>query len=466
MEEAPSSLSLEKSSEIREKARIAAKAVDYSNAGTVEFLMDKNTQEFYFMEMNTRLQVEHPVSEMVSGLDLVELQLRIANGENIAEIMGNINKPQGHAIEARICAEDWFNGFLPQFGKIQKFDFDRKTVQDLRENISDYNFELISEKGARGERSGGYRADLGFSENSEVSRFYDSMIGKLIVWGETRQESLQKLEKMLDSFHLMGLETNIPFIRGVLKQPKFKDFSYSLDFFSEVQDHIISSQGKNPFENVHVVAAYVSEVLKLGNNRLASFRTNHGFKKYLILKSQRAFARDAQKEIEVEVSEIDKDKNEFSLTVFDSLTNQILHSDIGFAVSQKNSNKNQYDIRIYENELSSQESVSFEFFNEKCLLHSEGQFWEFENVTLRSPENAEEQIFNKKILTCPMSGIISKILVSEGQIIKKGQPVLSVEAMKMEHQIFAGFDLEIVELNCSEGQFVDLGQVVVKIKEI
>jgi 3-methylcrotonyl-CoA carboxylase alpha subunit len=461
---------LNKSEEIREKARIAAKAVDYWNAGTVEFLMDKTSGDFYFMEMNTRLQVEHPVSEMVSGLDLVELQLRVANGEDISPIMSNITKPQGHAIEARICAEDWHNGFLPQFGKIEKFTFGGKTVSDLRHKMADYDFELSSEQGAKGIRTGTVRADLGFGEGSNVSQFYDSMIGKVIVWGETREESLKRLEKTLNEFKLMGFETNLPFIRGVLKQPKFKDFSYSLDFFSEVQEEVIRIQEENPFKKNQILAGLVSELLKLGGSRLASFRLNQKLKKYLRLECDRAFGKsESGVELELEVEEVNLDEGKFHLKVYDSAS-KTLRNEFDFKVSRSENQddfRRRVDIEILDsNSQSKQYPIELNIFEGEYYVYNEGQYWRIKDVTLRECVVVKEEPLNKEFIICPMSGIISKILVQKGDKLKKGDPILSVEAMKMEHKIFAGFDLEIVDLLFKEGNFVDLGEAAIKIKEI
>lgn len=471
LEEAPSALDQSRSAEIREKARVAARAVNYWNAGTVEFLMDKRTGEFYFMEMNTRLQVEHPVSEMVSGLDLVELQLRVANGENLQPLMENIVSPKGHAIEARICAEDWMNGFLPQFGKISRFSLNDRPVVDLREKLADYNFERISEQGGRGQRTGTFRADLGFGEGSEVSQFYDSMIGKVIVWGETREESLKKLEETLEKFKLMGLETNLPFIRGVLKQPKFRDYTYSLDFFSEVQEHVIRTQGQNPFNQPEIVAAAASALLKLGNVGLGTFRLNQKLKKYLRLECDRAFGKSESKiEVELEIEEMDRDARVFHLKIFDVATKS-LNRELDFMVSRVSvevgRGQEAFDIRIRSSESGFEQfKVQLDSVDGKYFVYCEGQFWRVDDKTLRESVSVQERPQNKEFVICPMSGIVSKLLVSAGDVLKKGNPVLSVEAMKMEHKIFAGFDLEVLEVNCKEGGFVELGDPIVKIREI
>lgn len=174
-----------------EAAIAAARAVGYYNAGTVEFIFDCDTDKFYFMEMNTRLQVEHPVTEMITGLDLVEWQIRVANGQKLP-ILRQADIPLiGHSIEARIYAEDPEKEFLPQSGKIQV----------LREPM---------------QIPGKVRVDTGVKEGDEISTYYDPMISKLIVHEPTREKAIETLEEALESYQVIGLPTNIKFLRRVL----------------------------------------------------------------------------------------------------------------------------------------------------------------------------------------------------------------------------------------------------------
>lgn len=179
--------------ELWEKARLAARAVNYEGAGTVEFIFDNDTGDFYFMEMNTRLQVEHPVSEAVTDTDLVEWQLLVAAGFPLPKTQEDI-KIRGHAIEARIYCEDAFKDFLPSSGKIVH----------LQEPTT-----------------GDPRLDITFKENSTVSPLYDPMIGKLIVHGETRDEALRKLRRGLQEFEIVGPVTNIEFVKRVVEHEAF-----------------------------------------------------------------------------------------------------------------------------------------------------------------------------------------------------------------------------------------------------
>lgn len=184
-------------------ARLVA-ASGYVNAGTIEFLLDAKGN-FYFMEVNTRLQVEHPVTEMVTGLDLVELQLRVAAGEKLTVSQEDIH-PKGHAIECRVCIEDVYNNFLPEAGAVEYL-------------------EMPSGEGVRN--------DSGLYDGYVSSVHYDPMLAKLIVHGDTREEAIDKTIAALDSFHLHGLRTTIPFCRVVLNSEPFRSGNYSTFYVAE-----------------------------------------------------------------------------------------------------------------------------------------------------------------------------------------------------------------------------------------
>jgi acetyl-CoA carboxylase biotin carboxylase subunit len=178
-----------------EAAAAAARAVNYTNAGTVEFIVDPDTREFYFLEMNTRLQVEHPITEMVLGIDLVQWQIRVAAGEPFPYVPDDFCQ-RGHAIEARLYAEDPANGFLPSTGLIYKF---------------------VEPRGP------GIRVDSGVADGSEVSHFYDPMLAKIIVQGEDRAAAIQRMQAALRRTVVHGVTTNLDFLQSVLAHPDFRD---------------------------------------------------------------------------------------------------------------------------------------------------------------------------------------------------------------------------------------------------
>ena len=189
----------------------AAQAIGYVGAGTVEFLLDARG-DFFFMEMNTRLQVEHPVTEAITGLDLVAWQIRGARGEPLPITQAQVPL-SGHAIEVRLYAEDPSNDFLPQTGRLQVY----------RESTA----------------GTGRRIDSGVSEGDEVSPFYDPMLGKLIAWGEDREQARLRLLAMLDEFVIGGLKTNLSFLRRIIAHPAFAAAELDTDFIPRYQEHLL-----------------------------------------------------------------------------------------------------------------------------------------------------------------------------------------------------------------------------------
>ncbi len=229
IEEAPSTVLDE---ELRHKmgqvALNAAKAVDYVNAGTVEFLFDKN-KEFYFLEMNTRLQVEHPITEMVTNINIVKEQIKIAAGKKLSFNQDNI-KWSGHSIECRIYAEDPFNSFMPETGKINY----------LREP------------------SGfGVRVDSGIESGSEISIHFDPMLAKLITWGRDRKSAIERMEKALQSYRIKGLKTTVPFEVAVMRNDIFKNEYYDTSFIDNHFNIEVLNKMKQEYElKVAVMTAF------------------------------------------------------------------------------------------------------------------------------------------------------------------------------------------------------------------
>lgn len=206
LEEAPSpSIDNNTRKELGEIAVKAARSVEYDSAGTIEFLYDIESKKFYFMEMNTRIQVEHPVSEMITGVDLIKYQIKIANGEKLDLKQEDIQK-RGHAIECRINAEDPLRDFSPSPGEIS---------------------QLIVPGGP------GIRVDSGVYPGYRIPPYYDSMIAKLIAWGSDRREAIERMKRALEEFYINGLKTTIPFHIGVLKNRKFLAGQYTTDFIEK-----------------------------------------------------------------------------------------------------------------------------------------------------------------------------------------------------------------------------------------
>lgn len=253
IEEAPSAISPEQRHDMGTKACEAARAVGYVNAGTVEFLYDCDTKDFYFMEMNTRLQVEHPVSEEITGVDLVEWQLKVASGEPLPMTQDQL-KINGHAIEARVYSEDPFT-FLPGRG----------TVNFYRE--PDFA-----------------RVDSGVEQGTDVGIFYDPMISKLIVWGEDRNIAVQKMRKAISEYKIGGLVTNLPFLKRVIDHPDFAEFDYDLQFIDQYQEALIPEKmivGENQLLSAIFLFANFNNVAESQNlpKDFVNFRVNHNITK-------------------------------------------------------------------------------------------------------------------------------------------------------------------------------------------
>ncbi|HEX5840117.1 MAG TPA: acetyl-CoA carboxylase biotin carboxylase subunit [Anaerolineales bacterium] len=240
IEESPSPLlTPELREEMGNAAVAAAKAVKYYNAGTVEFIVDPDSHEFYFLEMNTRLQVEHPVTELVTGLDLVHWQIRVAEGERFAFEQAHFSQ-RGHAIECRVYAEDPASGFLPSTGKLLQF---------------------IEPRGP------GIRVDSGFTAGSEVTHFYDPLLAKLIVHAEDRSSAIRRMQAALKEFVVHGVVTNIDFLQTVLAHPDFQEGKVTTRWVEATMESDglpLEPQAQTP--TLHVLAAALSD-LTIGNQK-------------------------------------------------------------------------------------------------------------------------------------------------------------------------------------------------------
>ena len=233
IEETPSPLlTPELRNKMGEAAVNAAQAVNYYNAGTIEFIVDPDTLKFYFLEMNTRLQVEHPITELTTGLDLVQWQIRVAAGEHFPYEQDQLTQ-RGHAIECRVYAEDPANGFLPSTGKLLQYTEPRGP---------------------------GIRVDSGFRAGDEITHFYDPLLAKLVVYGESRETAIQKMQAALREFIVHGVKTNIDFMQSVLSHPDFANGKVSTRWVEN--DFNWESPSEPPFES-RIAAALADVVVPL-----------------------------------------------------------------------------------------------------------------------------------------------------------------------------------------------------------
>lgn len=247
LEEAPSSsLNDNLRNKVTKIAIDAAKAAEYTNAGTIEFLYDQK-ENFYFLEMNTRLQVEHPVTEMITGIDIVKEQITIANGEKLSIKQSDV-KINGHAIECRIYAEDAENDFTPSTGKIQ-------------------HHRLPS--------GNGIRIDRGIDVFSEISIYYDSMLSKLISWGNNRNDAISKMKRALSDYQIAGVKTNLNFFFWVLQNEIFLNSTFDNNFLEKYfTKNDLAIRSENNEISYNEVAAILGAYLKFAKNEVAPFKNN------------------------------------------------------------------------------------------------------------------------------------------------------------------------------------------------
>jgi 3-methylcrotonyl-CoA carboxylase alpha subunit len=409
LEEAPApGLSAELRREMGEAAVAAARAVNYVGAGTVEFIMT-GASHFYFMEMNTRLQVEHPVTEMVTGLDLVEWQLRVASGEPLPLTQTQL-KLDGHAIEARIYAEHPARGFLPSTG----------TLKHLRmpEGVE----FTISPAGSPGSRAA-VRIDSGVREGDTITPFYDPMIAKLIVHGATRAEALARMSRALRACEVVGLHTNVEFLQRIVASEPFSSGDLDTGLIERHHDALFAP-AKKPFREALALACAALLTREGGTahgaspwDALSHWRLNGGYTQTLAwrdIESETAFAATFARD--------SRDSGVQTLEYAGQRDGFTWWSGTG---------AHEFGATIGDSHVTGQVFVDGDVFHVFCL--GEAQAFEWQNL-LAHAADAEH---GEGRLTAPMPGKVVAVLVETGTVVEKGTPLIVMEAMKMEHTIGA-----------------------------
>lgn len=422
IEESPSrTLNQETREKMGASAVDIAKAINYTSAGTIEFLVDADLN-YYFLEMNTRIQVEHPVTEMVTGVDLVQEQIRIAQGEQLTWKQEDI-KQNGHAIEARVYAEEPENDFRPAPGFVNFYK------EPKGENV---------------------RVDSAIDQAVEIKSFFDPMISKLVVWGENRNQAITKMVSSLENYVIIGLSTNIPFMLALLKEEDYLLNNISTKYCDTQASQILKNAEiyHDKIDRNILSAAYASTKIASSENskniweQMAYWRLQMDFKWKL-----------GEELLYVQLE--DANASGFKLK----------NGEDSIAVKVSSRNDNCVDLFIN----SIEERVYFVIRDEAhVLMNWKGQVFHLEDLEVLVHEDfyeSDHESETSDILKSPMPGKVIKVFVEQGEDVKKGQTLLIVEAMKMENNILASRDGKIEEILVLEGEMVDNAKILLRLEE-
>ncbi|QOY94512.1 acetyl/propionyl/methylcrotonyl-CoA carboxylase subunit alpha [Massilia sp. UMI-21] len=437
LEEAPApGMTGDRRAAMGEAAVNAARAVGYVGAGTVEFIANQDGS-FYFMEMNTRLQVEHPVTEMITGTDLVEWQLRVAFGEPLPKKQHEL-AIHGHAIEARIYAENPEKGFLPSIGTLRHMD-----------TPSAVEFELGGMGADSGTNPAAVRVDSGVREGDAISPFYDPMIAKLIVWGADRTQALARLSQALAEFQIVGLATNIAFLKRLVEGEAFSSADLDTGLIDRHGEALFPPPCAAPLGALALAALALSrgETVRGAVNPADPWAQARGWRMNSAYRRVLSFADEFSGEQGYQVGltygahgwEIDADGERQSLEL-------VRHE--GAELS----------IRLGETSLHGSVRRDGELFH----VFTGGRHY---TLAYNDPmAHAGELEAAGGRLTAPMPGKVVAVLASSGKEVKKGEPLVIMEAMKMEHTISAPSDGLVEEVLYQVGDQVADGAPLLAFK--
>ena len=426
VEEAPSSFLDEKTrKEMGEQACKLAKAVGYFSAGTVEFIVDRD-KNFYFLEMNTRLQVEHPVTELITGVDLVEQMISIAAGKPLSISQKDI-KLSGWAIESRLYAEDPYRNFLPSIGRLTRY----RPPTEVKEKA------VI------------VRNDTGVFEGGEISMYYDPMIAKLCTWAPNRAKAIEQMRTALDRFELEGIGHNLPFLSAVMDHERFVSGNITTAFIAEEYPDGFNGVDLSDDKIIDLAAcaAAMNRVAEIRRTKISGRMDNH----------ERRVGDDWVVQISGKVFSVNvsADTNGANV-IFEDKTSIRITGDWfpGKKIANMNANGNKLVIKM------SKLTGGFRMRTRGADL----------KVLVRSPRQAELSEYmqeklppdTSKMLLCPMPGLIVKIDVKAGQEVQEGQPLCTVEAMKMENILRAERTGTIAKINSNVGDSLAVDDVILE----
>lgn len=410
-------------SELREQmgnvAINAAKAVNYVGAGTVEFLLDGNN-DYYFLEMNTRLQVEHPVTEEITGLDLVAMQISVANGEPLSLTQEDI-QIEGHAIEARLYAEDPSNDFLPATGKIGLWN---------------------------SPQSNSVRVDTGIQTGAEVSSHYDAMVAKVIARGTNRHEALQRLVSGLKETALCGVTTNREFLIDLLEQEKFIAGNATTAFISEIYPDT-GYESQQPSLDVIATASLIEYLNRHAkhkensvsvNNELLGWSSTYDISSFLdFIVNDRNFVAEIKTRQHLSHFEIMLNGEKFEI--------ELLH----FSDHEIRGSVGQNTFRLFYADTASKLFVSTPTYG-------------FELTKCDTLNASDDRTAKSGAVTAPMHGKLVSVFVKPGDYVNKGDRVAVLEAMKMQHELTAEITGVVSEVNCNADSQIGLNDLILEIQ--
>mgnify|MGYP001298355357 CR=1 FL=1 len=421
VEEAPSPFLDEKTrKEMGEQACKLAKAVGYFSAGTVEFIVDRD-KNFYFLEMNTRLQVEHPVTELITGVDLVQQMISIAAVKPLSISQKDI-KLSGWAIESRLYAEDPYRNFLPSIGRLTRY---RPPTE-------------VKEKGVI------VRNDTGVFEGGEISMYYDPMIAKLCTWAPNRAKAIEQMRTALDRFELEGIGHNLPFLSAVMDHERFVSGNITTAFIAEEYPDGFNGVDLSDDKIIDLAAcaAAMNRVAEIRRTKISGRMDNH----------ERRVGDDWVVQISGKVSADTSGAN----VIFEDKTSIRITGDWFPGKKLANMNANDNKLVIKMSKLTGGFRMRTRGADLKVLVRSPRQAELSEYMQEKLPPDTS------KMLLCPMPGLIVKIDVEAGQEVQEGQPLCTVEAMKMENILRAERTGTIAKINSNVGDSLAVDDVILE----
>ena len=435
VEEAPSPFVTPKMRKAMGEQCVAlSRAVGYYSAGTVELIVsgaDTTGESFYFLEMNTRLQVEHPVTEAITGIDLVEQMIRVAAGEKLAFTQDEV-KIEGWSIENRVYAEDPYRGFLPSTGRLQRY---RPTVPGWTDD------------GAANGRRGvdGVRVDDGVFEGGEVSMFYDPMIAKLITWGRTRDEAADKQVLALDTFEIEGLGHNIDFVSAIMQHPRFRSGELTTGFIAEEYP-----------DGFHGAAA--SEELKGKIAAVSGFIATAQADRARQVDGQLATPLAPPSDWSVKVGD-----TRFAVTI--SVDEVTVNGEVIDLTLEYTPGDKLVEAEVGETLLG----LKIENTRTGLKVTTHGRIHKVDILPAHVAALADHMIEKippdlSKYLICPMPGLLVSLNVAEGDKVEAGQPLAVVEAMKMENILRAEKSATVKKVNAKAGESLAVDAIILELE--